>query len=81
VCRERTSSSGSESTVWPRGIVGAVACIVGALWVAQGTGALEGSVMSGHEQWTVIGALGIVIGVLLLVWAWRIRRDRSRSAT
>jgi len=65
--------------MWSRGIVGTVACIVGAVWVAQGTGALKGSVMSGEEQWTVIGAAGIVIGVVLLVWAWRIRRARSRE--
>jgi len=62
--------------MWTRGIVGVVLCLVGALWIAQGTGAVHGSVMSGHAQWTVIGAALVVIGVALVGWAWRLRRGR-----
>ena len=51
-------------------------CLVGAVWIAQGTDVLHGSGMSGHGQWTVIGAIVAVIGVALLAWAWRIRSDR-----
>jgi hypothetical protein len=38
-----------ESIVWSRGIVGVVLCLVGAVWVAQGTGAMHGSSMSGKS--------------------------------
>ncbi len=64
--------------MWSRGIAGAVACVVGAVWVAQGTGALKGSVMSDEGRWSVIGALVIAIGLGLLGWAWRLRRERPR---
>jgi hypothetical protein len=59
--------------VWIRGIVGVLLCLAGAVWIAQGTDALGGSGMSGHSQWTVIGAVLVVIGLALLVLAWRIR--------
>lgn len=67
--------------MWVRGIVGVVLCLVGAVWVAQGTGALHGSGMSGHGQYTVLGALVIVIGLLMLVWADRARRSHKRQAS
>lgn len=54
-----------------RGIVGGVLCLIGAVWVAQGTNVLHGSGMSGHGQWAVIGGALILIGVAVLVWQWR----------
>ena len=63
--------------MWTRGIVGVVLCLVGAVWIAQGTDALHGSGMSGHGQWTVIGVVLVVIGLALLAWAWSIRRESS----
>jgi len=62
--------------VWARGIAGAVLCLVGAVWIAQGTDALHGSGMSGQTQWAVIGGVVVVVGLALLVWAWRIRQSR-----
>jgi hypothetical protein len=62
--------------VWARLITGAVFFLTGVVWIAQGTGALGGSGMSGHRQWAVIGVVVIVIGSVLLVQAWRIRRTR-----
>ena len=62
--------------MWSRGIAGAVLCLVGAVWIAQGTNVLHGSGMSGEGQWAVIGAVVAVIGVALMAWAWRIRRSR-----
>jgi hypothetical protein len=59
--------------VWARGIAGLVLCLVGAVWIAQGTNAVHGSGMSGHGQWAVIGVAVVVIGLALLAWAWRIR--------
>lgn len=59
--------------MWARAIVGVVLCLVGAVWIGQGTNFLHGSGMSGHGQWTVIGIVVFVLGLALLVWAWRIR--------
>jgi uncharacterized membrane protein YhiD involved in acid resistance len=63
--------------MWVRGIIGAVLCLVGGVWVAQGTGALHGSGMSGHGQYAVLGVVVIVAGLLALAWANRARRSRS----
>jgi len=67
--------------MWSRGIVGLVLCLVGAVWVAQGTGAVHGSMMSGHGQYTALGVVAIVIGLALLVWANHVRESRGRSTS
>jgi hypothetical protein len=54
--------------MWVRGIVGVVLILVGAVWVAQGTGAMSGSGMSGHGQYALLGAVVIVIGLALILW-------------
>ncbi len=64
----------SEPTMWSRGITGVVLLLVGAVWIGQGTNALHGSGMSGHGQWTAIGAVLVAVGLALLAWAWRIRK-------
>lgn len=61
--------------MWTRGVIGVVLCLVGAVWIGQGTNAIHGSGMSGHGQWAILGAAAVVIGLALLVWAWRIRRS------
>ena len=61
--------------MWTRGLLGVVLCLVGAVWIGQGTNALPGSGMSGHGQWAVIGGVVIVLGAALLAWAWRVRPD------
>jgi protein-S-isoprenylcysteine O-methyltransferase Ste14 len=63
--------------MWIRGIIGVVLCLVGAVWIAQGTNEVHGSSMSGHGQYTVLGIVVVVIGLALLAWAWRIRRSRA----
>ncbi|MDI5967471.1 hypothetical protein POF50_002650 [Streptomyces sp. SL13] len=61
-----------------RGIVGLVLCAVGGLWIGQGTGAIQGSMMSGRGQYAVLGAVVVVAGLALLAWSWRTRkRDRT----
>ena len=64
--------------MWVRGIIGVVLCLLGAVWVAQGTGAMHGSGMSGHRQYAVLGAVVIVLGLALLTWANRVRRNGVR---
>ena len=65
--------------MWVRAIVGAVFFLTGAVWIAQGTGALGGSGMSGHSQWAVIGVVVLLIGSVLLVQARRSRRTGTGS--
>jgi protein-S-isoprenylcysteine O-methyltransferase Ste14 len=55
-------------------VLGVIACLVGLLWIAQGTNAMHGSAMSGHKQFSALGAVVVVVGIVLLVWAWRIRK-------
>jgi hypothetical protein len=59
--------------MWSRGIAGVVLCLVGAVWVAQGTNILHGSGMSGQGQWAAIGGVVLLIGLGLIAWAWRLR--------
>jgi hypothetical protein len=63
--------------MWARVIAGVVSCLVGIVWIAQGTNVVHGSGMSGQGQWAVIGAILLAIGVGLLGWAWRIRVPRT----
>ena len=65
--------------MWARGVIGVVLCLIGAVWIAQGTGALHGSGMTGHGGYAVLGAVVVLIGLALLVWAIRIRRNATTS--
>ena len=68
---------GSEFGVWIRGIAGIILCALGALWIAQGSGAMHGSGMSGHGQFALLGVVVVIVGLALLVWAVLIRRRRT----
>jgi hypothetical protein len=57
--------------VWTRGIIGALLCVAGIVWILQGANVLHGSMMIGHGGYAVLGAVVLVMGVSLLVWAWR----------
>jgi hypothetical protein len=60
-----------------RAVIGVLLCLTGVIWIAQGTNVLHGSGMSGHGEWTVIGAILLVLGVVLLLLARRMRGRRS----
>jgi len=59
-----------------RRIVGVVLVAIGGVWIAQGTGALGGSFMSGEALWTVIGIICVLFGIALLLG---VARDHRRS--
>jgi hypothetical protein len=63
--------------IWTRAAVGIVFCLVGAVWLGQGTNLIHGSFMSGQAVWAVIGAVLLVAGAALLVSAWRARDGAS----
>ena len=60
-----------------RAVIGVLLCLAGVIWIAQGTNVLHGSGMSGHGEWTVIGAIVLVAGVVVLLLARRMRGRRS----
>jgi hypothetical protein len=67
--------------MWARGIIGLALCVLGCIWVFQGTGVLHGSYMTGRSQYAVLGAVALVLGLGLLGWAARIKRRPAKSAS
>lgn len=63
--------------IWIRLVGGLVLSALGALWIAQGTGAAKGSAMSGHPAYAGLGVVVLVAGLFLLFTAWRARRVKS----
>lgn len=62
--------------MWIRLAAGLILAAVGSLWIAQGTGAAQGSVMSGHPAYAALGVVVLVAGLFLLFTAWRVTRSR-----
>ena len=54
----------------PRAI-GVVCIVVGAVWLLQGIGVAQGSVMSGKALWAVLGSATLVVGAVVLLRAHR----------
>ena len=60
-------------------IVGILSILAGATWFLQGIGVLPGSFMSGQSQWAIYGALALLLGIGLVVFANRRRSAPPRS--
>ena len=60
------------------GILGVLAALVGVVFIGQGTNVIHGSSMSGHGGYAGLGAVLLVIGLGLVVWAWRLRGRRKQ---
>jgi LPXTG-motif cell wall-anchored protein len=56
---------------WLFNIIGAVLVLVGIVWFLQGLNVLLGSFMSGNSLYTLLGALLVVIGTIILVFTNR----------
>ena len=64
--------------MWIRLIAGLVLSLVGAVWIAQGSGAAKGSMMSGHPAHAGLGGVVLIVGLFLLFTAWRTHRGSAR---
>ncbi len=60
------------------GIVGVLSVVVGVVFIGQGVNVIHGSSMSGHGGYAGLGAVLLVIGLGLVIWAWR-RRSRRKA--
>jgi hypothetical protein len=52
-------------------ILGIVLILAGGAFFLQGISVLPGSYMTGDPQWVMNGSIMIVIGIGLIIWAWR----------
>jgi uncharacterized membrane protein HdeD (DUF308 family) len=52
-------------------ILGGLMALIGLLWILQGVNVLQGSMMSGHSIYSVLGLVVVVIGGSLLYLANR----------
>jgi len=59
------------------GVLGVLALLIGVLFVGQGTNVIHGSSMSGHGGYAGLGGVLIVIGLGLVMGAWRLRSSRK----
>jgi hypothetical protein len=58
---------------WIWNILGVLLILIGILWILQGINVLPGSFMSGHIQYTFLGVVVDIIGLVLLVYTNRNR--------
>jgi hypothetical protein len=58
------------------GILGVLVFLVGVVLIGQGTNVIHGSSMSGHGGYAGLGGVLVVIGLVLVVWAWRLPARR-----
>jgi hypothetical protein len=59
-------------------IIGALAVLVGAVWIGQGVGFIKGSFMTGSPTWLAIGLLCLVVGLFLIFLS--VRRSPNGGA-
>ena len=57
-------------------IGGGILVATGLVWLFQGLGVLPGSFMSGDPFWAWLGGAAVVVGVGLITWVMRDRRDQ-----
>ena len=54
-------------------VIGILFLLMGGIWILQGVNILPGSFMTGQTQWAVYGAIAVIAGIGLLVYANRRR--------
>jgi hypothetical protein len=61
------------------GCAGVALCALGGVWIAQGSGAMHGSMMTGHGRYTALGGLAVLIGLALIGWSLLVLRRTGRD--
>ena len=46
---------------------GALAVLIGGVWIGQGLNLIPGSVMSGDKTWFYVGIVVVVVGIVVLL--------------
>jgi hypothetical protein len=64
--------------MWIRAAAGVALCALGGVWIAQGSGAMHGSMMTGHGRYTTLG-LAVLIGLALIGWSLLVLRRTGRD--
>ena len=65
---------------WILNIIGVLFILAGGVWFFQGIGVLPGSIMSGQIQWAVYGGAAALIGIVLILFANRPRKNAPPPA-
>jgi hypothetical protein len=63
---------------WVVAVIGVMAVATGVVFIGQGLNAIKGSSMTGHTGYAWLGAVLVVIGVGLVLIAWRFSGAESR---
>jgi hypothetical protein len=58
-------------------IVGVLLVLFGGVWILQGANVLTQGFMAGKSQWSVIGSIVAVVGIVLIVLGALRRKTRS----
>jgi hypothetical protein len=56
-------------------VLGVTLLVIGVVWFFQGIGAIKGYGMTGHGEWSVIGAVLVVIAIGLLAGSRKLHDD------
>ena len=64
--------------MWIRATAGSALCALGGVWIAQGSDAMHGSMMTGHGRYTALGGLAVLIGLALIGWSLLVLRRTGR---
>ena len=71
--RQRTYSQKEKDVKRALRVTGFVFIVMGTVWFLQGINILPGSIMTGQIRWAVYGAIAVIIGCALFVYAQRRR--------
>jgi hypothetical protein len=57
-------------------VIALLVALVGLVWIAQGTGIIGGSAMSGSSFWAIVGLVLLVVAAVIAAREWRISTSR-----